>query len=119
MGDFEHDFREHMGFDFIPFDRQEKPMEVDMDVDGKVATSRAVNDIFVERMRQKTLKFEGTPADEFDTINTRNDWVAYVNAYAGRASICHRNSPKDFRAMMVKVGALAAAAIEAHDKGHC
>jgi hypothetical protein len=84
-------------------------------------TSEAINGIFKERMRQKTLKFEGTPADEFDTINTRNDWVAYITAYAGRASICHRNFAEghDFRKMMVKVGALAAAAIEAHDRGHC
>lgn len=84
-------------------------------------TSRAVNDIMAERMRQKTLKFEGTPADEFDTINTRNDWVSYINAYTGRATICHRNfaDGHDFREMMIKVGALAAAAIEAHDKEYC
>jgi len=84
-------------------------------------TSEAINAIFKERMRQKTLHFEDLQADEFDMGNTRNDWVSYINAYAGRATICHRNyaDGHDFREMMIKVGALAAAAIEAEEKGWC
>ncbi len=84
-------------------------------------TSRAINDIFKERMRQREIDYGGgMTADMFDReINKANDWVAYICAYAGRAGSCKRNGREghDFRDMMVRVGALAAAAIEAYDRG--
>ncbi|MAT51427.1 MAG: hypothetical protein CMK32_09625 [Porticoccaceae bacterium] len=61
-----------------------------------------------------------------------NDWVAYITAYAGRAAEkVYRNQreselngkdscdKKRFRENMVKVAALALAAIEAHENGYC
>jgi hypothetical protein len=60
--------------------------------------------------------------DDFDRTNTRNDWVAYVVAYAGRAAAkVFRNEREglDFRTFMVKAAALALSAIRAHDRGYC
>jgi len=65
---------------------------------------------------------ESARMDEFDANNSHNDWIAYVNAYTGRAADkCMRNEreAQDFRENMLKAGGLIAAAIEAHDKGLC
>lgn len=60
------------------------------------------------------------PADFLDQGHLRNDWVALIAAYNGRAGAkVVRNQDEDFRKCMVKVAALAVAAIEAHDKGWC
>lgn len=80
------------------------------------ATTKAINAITAERERQKSL-----PIDGLDSTNSRNDWVSYITAYVGRATLCARNDREceSFRENMVKVGALAAAAIEAFDEGKC
>ena len=77
--------------------------------------STALNDIVIERERQKQI---GTAS--FDEKNTRNDWVAYVSTYVGRASDAVRNKREfqDFRANMVKAAAVALAAVEAFDAGY-
>lgn len=64
----------------------------------------------------------GGDTNDFDKSNTRNDWVAYIAAYSGRAAQkVDRNERErcDFRENMMKVAALAVAAIEAHDGGFC
>lgn len=79
--------------------------------------SNALNDIVIERDRQKQI---GT--DKNDPISSQNDWIAFVTAYLGRASRgVYRNEREgqEFRTNMVKVGALALAAIEAFDAGYC
>ena len=79
-----------------------------------VRTSKAVNAIFEERERARQ--------DDFDMTNTKNDWVAYVNAYTGRAADkVRRNKREDqnFRANMIKAGGLIIAALEAQEKGWC
>lgn len=81
----------------------------------------AIDDVIVERARQRAASIGGD-TDRFDTTNTRNDWVALVNAYTGRAadkSIRNQSECQDFRQNMVKAAALCVAAIEAHDKGDC
>lgn len=80
-----------------------------------------LNDIQDERDRQTKLA-HGGDTEKFDMGNTQNDWVAYIAAYSGRASQkVGRNTREGqtFRENMVKVAALAIAAIEAHDKGYC
>ena len=80
-----------------------------------------VEAIMEERGRQRSLKIGGD-TDEFDKSNTQSDWVAYICAYAGRASGKVRRNEREgqkFRDNMVKVAALALAAIEAYDNGHC
>lgn len=70
-----------------------------------------------ERARQIAIA-HGGDTDKFDQTNRQNDWVAYICAYVGRASSrCHINMRDDFRSNMVKVAALAVAAIEAYDSG--
>jgi hypothetical protein len=83
--------------------------------------SKAIEDVVAERERQKALA-HGGDTEAFDKSNSRNDWIAYLNAYSGRAAAkVFRNEKEDqnFRANMVKVAALAVAAIEANDKGYC
>ena len=48
---------------------------------------------------------------EFDDRNTANDWCAYINNYASRASTFDLNQD-EFEIAMLKVAALAVAAIE-------
>lgn len=76
--------------------------------------------IVEERARQVLIEHGGN-TDEFDKGNTRNDWVAYITAYAGRAGANGKNERQgeNFRQNMIQVAALAVAAIEAHDKGWC
>ena len=77
-----------------------------------------VKDIVEERLSQKQRVIGRTSADEFDNTNSQNDWVSYIVAYAGRASAGVRRNAREgwnFRSNMVKVAALALAAIEAHD----
>ena len=48
--------------------------------------STALNDVVIERERQKQ-----NGMDDFDKHNTKDNWVAYVATYAGRASSALRN----------------------------
>lgn len=90
-----------------------------------------LDEIRQERERQVTLA-HGGDTESFDKTNDMNDWVAYVSSYAGRASAkvfrnqreddacgVDRDDAKRFRDHMVKVAALALAAIESHDAGYC
>ncbi len=84
-------------------------------------TTEILMEITKERQRQKDLA-HGGDTEAFDKANSRNDWVSYITAYAGRAADkCSRNDHHscNFRDMMKKVAALAIAAIEAHDKEWC
>lgn len=77
-----------------------------------------VNDVLAERNRQREL----AGIEDLDKRNTKNDWVGYITAYSGRAAdkvIRNQKEGQDFRTNMVKVAALALAAIDAHDKGYC
>lgn len=58
---------------------------------------------------------DGIFGTQFDDKNTVNDWVAYISAYAGRAG-AFTSDPEDQRKAMVKVAALAVAALEALDR---
>ena len=81
-------------------------------------TEQVLGEIGEERRRQQAAPAIG----ELDRSNSRSDWVAYINAYAGRAASNVPRNVRDvgscaFRSMMVKVAALAVAAIEANDQG--
>ena len=51
---------------------------------------------------------------EFDSENSPNDWISYITAYAGRGYSWNRSKDKgaEFKSAMVKVAALAVAALE-------
>jgi hypothetical protein len=85
-------------------------------------TTNVIKQIQDERARQIAHCKHGGDTDVFDRGNTQNDWVSYVAAYAGRASAKvgrNERQGESFRENMVKVAALAVAAIESHDKGYC
>lgn len=55
----------------------------------------------------------------FEDSNTGNDYIAYVNAYIGRAAegvFRNEREGQNFRDNMVKAGGLIVAAIAAYDK---
>lgn len=83
--------------------------------------SKAIEDVVAERERQISCA-HGGDTDEFDKTNSRNDWIAYVAGYTGRASqkmFRNERENQSFRENMVKAAAVCVAAIEAHDKGYC
>jgi hypothetical protein len=51
----------------------------------------------------------------FDEKNTPNDWVTYITHYAARAAMKCPIDYENFRKDMIKVAALAVAAIETMD----
>ena len=77
--------------------------------------------ILAERQRQIDVA-HGGDTNEFDKGNTCNDWVAYIATYNGRATrkgFSNGQEKGGFVDNMIKVAALAIAAIEAHEKGWC
>lgn len=71
-----------------------------------------LQEVHLERSQQ--------PLDFLDRGHMRNDWVALIAAYSGRAGArIARNEQEDFRKCMIKVAALAVAAVEAYDNGWC
>lgn len=82
---------------------------------------RLLWEITTEREEQITHCQHGGDTDKFDKNNTKNDWVAYIMAYAGRGAAAHINEKEGqcFRDRMIKVAALSLAALEAYDKGWC
>jgi hypothetical protein len=85
--------------------------------------TNAVVDILQELDKVRNIKLsDGSSMEDFDRGNSQNDWIAYINAYTGRAAEkVFRNQREncDFRSNMVKAAGLAIAAIEAYDKGYC
>lgn len=69
-----------------------------------------VNAVATERAYQN-LKW----GEAFDNKNTVNDWVAYINIYAAKATDMAATKPVQ-RSAMLKVAALAVAALEAFDR---
>ena len=81
-----------------------------------------LDEILAERTRQIKACKHGGDTNKFDKGNSRNDWIAYVNAYIGRAAQkVSRNEceGQQFRENMLKAAALCMAAIEAHDQKWC
>ncbi len=85
---------------------------------------QVIDDIQAERLYQLQGGREGKLAGEsgwsyeFDDKNTINDWAAYIQIYLGRAVQTSNEMPdSEFRKNMVKVATLAAAAVEAVDRG--
>lgn len=71
---------------------------------------RIFNQIAKERAYQ-----EGKWGSKFDDKNTLNDWLAYIAGYGARASNIDVDKIVQ-RAAMVKVAALAVAALETFDR---
>ena len=76
-----------------------------------------LEDVRIEREYQE--RKWGNSAD--DTVNEPNDWVAFINHYAtrwfsGGFAPYSAETVEDFRSSMVKVAALACAAVESVDR---
>jgi hypothetical protein len=94
-----------------------KKKEKELDFNERLV--KTLYEVYKERYHQIDLSLGGDTND-FDKSNTKNDWIAYINAYIGRAAAkVERNEREgcEFRKNMVKAAALAVAAIEAYDKG--
>ena len=100
---------------------------IDLFINGRLKVVTPVSEIVIldeineERKRQHRLA-HGGDTDKFDEQNTQNDWIAYIATYSGRAAQKiekNERDGEDFRKNMIKVAALALAAISAYDKGWC
>lgn len=81
-------------------------------------SEKILNDLNAERIYQLTKAHSaqsGGWTPEFDDQNTATDWIAFITHYAGRAYTFFKD-PVYFRKYMVKVAALAIAAIESIDR---
>lgn len=73
-------------------------------------TAKILCDILAERKYQDEMW--GT---RFDDNNTINDWVTHIVKYCGRATVFEAD-PENQREAMIKVAALAVAALETFDR---
>lgn len=87
------------------------PLE-DPNLEATHPTEKILDEVFTERSYQ-----ESRWGNEFDNLNTVSDWISFITCYA---SMCGTGSPppdgRDFRSCMVKVAALAVAAVETYDR---
>jgi len=93
-----------------------------MTIDTDEIQLKIVDEILKERARQIDVCKHGGDTNDFDKGNSRNDWIAYVTAYLGRAGhqvARNEREQQEFRDNMIKAAALCLAALESHDKGHC
>jgi hypothetical protein len=74
------------------------------------ARQRIFEEIYVEREYQ-----DGKWGKEFDDKNTLNDWLTYIGIYGSYAAKM-RISKEEQRNNMLKVAALAVAALETFDR---
>lgn len=78
--------------------------------------------IIDEILQLRAYQADSLKMDEFDKSNSRNDWIAYTNAYTGRAAekvARNEDEGQEFRQNMLKAASLCLAALEAHDRGWC
>jgi len=71
-------------------------------------------DIFQEIMKERDYQ-DTNWGDEFDTANTVNDWISYVNIYMSRAAAMEATLGTQ-RTSLLKAAALLVAALETFDK---
>ena len=87
-----------------------------------MSVEKEILDLIVEeRNYQKSKVIDDKSMDEFDMENTQADWIAYINRYACgvHPKLEWSKDDRTFEEAMVKVAALAVAAIENHRKGYC
>lgn len=79
-----------------------------------------IAEVAKERESQKSRVYGGVPVAEFDKANRQGDWIAYIVRYASgvHPKLETRKDKNDFRTAMIKVAALAVAAVENYDKGY-
>lgn len=85
-----------------------------LEVSMKPATSQVLSEVAAERAYQETRW--GTTNDD---ANTPHQWMGYISAYGSRDLAVGANVPVDavkFRTDMIKVAAIAVAAVEALDR---
>lgn len=83
--------------------------EISALVDNEARKRQAIEDIKEER-RYQDKKWGGS---DHDDTETEDSWQKYITEYANAQG---RSQSYDFRKRMVKVAALALAAIESHDR---
>lgn len=74
----------------------------------------SLRDILQQIEAERTYQ-DGRWGTAFDDANTLNDWSAYIGVYLGRA-VDMGSDPAKQRANMLKVAALAVAAVESFDR---
>lgn len=76
-------------------------------------------DNIFEDIRTEVLRAQANLPEGFDESNSRNDWIAYVIAYLGRASqkvFRNEKEEQDYRENLVKAAGLIISALLAENK---
>ena len=76
-------------------------------------------DNIVEEIKTEVNRALGSLPEGYEDKNTDNDYIAYINAYTGRAArgvLRNERDEQDFRSNMIKAAGLCISAIVAHDK---
>ena len=82
------------------------------DISERKHLASVLTEVFHER-RKQDLKWGGP---EHDNEHNSHDWIAYIMRHAGRAVVWPWNKAT-FRKQMIRVAALAVAAVEWCDRG--
>ena len=80
-----------------------------------------MNDILQEIKEEREYQDKRWGGVKHDDQHKPNDWIAFITGYAGRAYDCcmeHPGDLDDFRESMIKVAALAVAAVEWVDRNN-
>lgn len=82
-----------------------------MDLHLSVGAERVIGDVLLERQYQD----EEWGGAEHDDTHTRQEWVTFLVEHLGR--VAGAESREQYRHQLVRVAALALAAIESNDRG--
>lgn len=69
----------------------------------------------LKKVKSERARQDDIWGNDFDSLNTSNDWVSYITRYAGKA-VTNPWDPNRFSENMIKVAAIAVAAIEQLEK---
>lgn len=77
--------------------------------------------VYEELQKERDYQVEKWGVEADDTVNTPNDWVAYISHHSSRwfdggFTPYNTATVDDFRTQMIKTAALAIAAIESLDR---
>jgi len=96
----------------------EPPTAAEMARDAELEEPASMQaDILDEIVAEREYQ-DGKWGAAFDDANTVNDWAAYLGIYTGKATAITA-PPAERRRQMLKVAAIAVAAVEAFDRNGC
>lgn len=94
--------------------RKEREEEIKQSLENQPNVDRTIsrNSIWFEILRERLFQDEKWGGEFHDDQHTEQEWISFIKKHSVRADL----DGYDFREQMIKVAALAFAAIESHDR---